>query len=734
MDDPEKRVEERPRRLPEMLGDGVGPVDKDALWTRLRSEAAGLPVRRRRDSRSARWAAAVAVLAIALTAAPFALRRGPGPAERTRADAGGSALRIGRLVSAVDFLSLRDGWVAVRLPGQTEQSALLETSDGGRSWVLRRLPVGFRGYDVVAIHVSDGGQGDLIVQRQGLTVQRTAFTQIAILATRDGGRHWRVAYKERASRVGGSPVFRSFGSVGYAFDGVHVLKTTGGTWSTVALPPGMVAMHVDFISGELGYVAGTKCPAGAMAGASIPPGSCPGVLLRTADGGRSWSTAFTAPNSSPSYAAVSFANAQVGWFYDWNIATFTGRLYHTTDGGMVWTLEQPQLIQGRAYAFSPTFTTPEVGWLPVSSGAGPIAGGLLITRDGGRNWREVGRNRFWSLSGVSLLSPKVGFVAGENMDAQEGFLARTTDGGRTWTQMLPAVAPTGFADFVSTRQGLAIGTASDPQAFLQTADSGRHWSVLDRLPQNAMGLSFISPSLGYAVAAPRNPGTSMQILRTTDGGRRWQVRANLTANPSALELFATSPYVQFFNRRQGILETEQDLERTVLEATGDGGRTWHTVATLWGVSGGSEFSFLSLKKGYVLTTGINKLKAGSGAGGGKPSAGLTLHRTTDGGRTWRRLPGLPMGDIGQGVCFISDEVGWVAVQSPPGSPHPQTVILRTTDGGRSWASYPMPGPVLQPTGENGLQLHFVNREDGWLVGDGQVFRTTNGGRTWRAAP
>ena len=728
MDARDDRLEERLKGLGAALDRAIGPVDQDAGWQRLQASRTRSRRRAARPRRSGWWVSTAAVLAAVLIGAPYVLHPHTAkppviqPPPASTKHPAGLSVPIGN-VSAVDFLTPQSGWAAVSLGGYASRNALLWTGDGGQSWWVHKLP---KGYRAVAIHFANTQNGVVLAQEEGSTYSAASSPTLAILSTQDGGKTWQVTYTEpgpqalqnatELMRVG----FAAFGSQEYAFVGDRILTTTNGTsWSALTLPQGFAPVQMDFLSTSVGFVAGQECAQTPQPGTA--GGACKAVLIETTDGGQSWSTAFTAPQQNLwAYSqAVSFASSQDGWFFLKDSATWQSYLYQTTDGGKTWTLEQPSFLQGRTVAGAPTFVTPEVGWLPTNAGAAPYVTGLLITRDGGKTWTSVGTGRQWSLNGVSLLSANTGYAAGVNAN-QQGFLVKTTDGGKTWTQILPNLSPSNLVDYPSAQQGFAIGIASDPQAFLATSDGGKSWTQVGRLPRGAMGLSFVSAQLGYAIAAPKNAGTSMQVLRTTDGGRHWQVRANLSAGPSGL--FSITPYVKFFDAQHGILETE-DFPQNVLEVTSDGGKRWTPISTQTAVPGSwQEIAFPSQQVGYMLTTTMS---------GGQ--ATVTLQETTDGGKTWQTLRRFTSGAWGQALYFTSPEVGWIAMRTSPTSQSAQTVIMKTTDGGKAWATYPIPGAAVQPIGNN-LLLQFQSQQDGTLTGLGSTYRTTDGGRTWTAQP
>lgn len=78
----------------------------------------------------------------------------------------------------------------------------------------------------------------------------------------------------------------------------------------------------------------------------------------------------------------------------------------------------------------------------------------------------------------------------------------------------------------------------------------------------------------------------------------------------------------------------------------------------------------------------------------------------------------PQGNTLWDVHFINDQIGWAVGDAG--------TILKSTDGGESWK------PQSSPTVESLREVQFANDQIGWAVGgNGIILKTTNGGTLWQ---
>jgi photosystem II stability/assembly factor-like uncharacterized protein len=110
--------------------------------------------------------------------------------------------------------------------------------------------------------------------------------------------------------------------------------------------------------------------------------------------------------------------------------------------------------------------------------------------------------------------------------------------------------------------------------------------------------------------------------------------------------------------------------------------------------------------------------------------GLILH-SKDGGETWTKQDsGTEMAIFA--LSFVDRNHGWGAAD--------RATYLRTTNGGESWESGFIE-PSLEGVSEeatlamvdpNFYDVHFIDQQMGWMVGDfGKIYHTTDGGVSWQ---
>jgi len=317
-----------------------------------------------------------------------------------------------------------------------------------------------------------------------------------IMATTDGGTSWTRQYAGPADL---DQVDFIDAQHGWAAGGDSLLRTTdgGGSWTALAAPCQGRLTSVHFVSPAVGYAVAAKTAANAAAGQS-PGGqdttALGGSLLRTTDGGSSWSPVTSAP-ADPQSAC--FANADDGY-----LGT-PARIWRTTDGGQHWTLA---LTEPGASANPATADTPEIEcagasglWvLFLGQGAAmqhePYLG--YASQDG-REWHGVLEQQYTE----SAARPGV----------------KLPEGPGSYPGPFSAINP-GTAVFVGYTPPLGYGVAP----VMLASDNGYGLSKEGDVGaiNEPMAAAFLSPDQGWVVGENLKTD-AFDIEATSNAGRTW---------------------------------------------------------------------------------------------------------------------------------------------------------------------------------------------------------------------
>lgn len=257
-----------------------------------------------------------------------------------------------------------------------------------------------------------------------------------------------------------------------------------------------------------------------------------------------------------------------------------------------------------------------------------------------------------------------------------------------WREVGPAAA--------GGRVAAVAGTATDPFLYYLGAAGGGVWKsenggaswepVFDKQDVQAIGAVAIDPTnknvvwVGTGEANPRNDVMYGDgIYKSTDGGKTWRTMglrdlryiSRIAINPQNSNVVVVAGFGDFF----------ADTPNGGIWRTDDGGRTWRHTLYVGPQTGGSDLAE-DPQHPNILFAGLWQFRRVPWTfTSGGPDDGL--YRSTDGGKTWRKLighglPGGLMGRIGLAIAPSDPRRVYALIQSKEG------LLWRSDDGGTTW--------------------------------------------------
>lgn len=282
------------------------------------------------------------------------------------------------------FVNADVGW-AVDGGGQ-----ILKTTNGGDSWTQQFHDSNFYFRSVAFFDEQVGFAGTL---------------SSALFRTADGGATWtniNASLPVVPAGICGMSIANdsTIYITGIFYSPAYFMKSTdrGLTWTHTSMSAqAFTLVDVHFKDSDVGFLVG---------GASMA-GQNKAVILRTDNGGASWTTVGLGPHSNERAWKIQFVNDLVG-FVSVEELSPEPQYFKTTDGGATWVLHTvtPTIPTGTVQGIG--FLTEDHGWV------GGFNDLLFETLDGGGTWTyqpAVGQsyNRFWRMSDTVM------YVAGRRV-------------------------------------------------------------------------------------------------------------------------------------------------------------------------------------------------------------------------------------------------------------------------------------------------------------------------------
>lgn len=257
----------------------------------------------------------------------------------------------------VGFLDAQHGFVGTLY--QVNGQALLETNNGGVSWtpvpLPQPIPRGLCGMEVIAPNI--------------VTAVGTYYGYPSFIRSDNAGATWTV--QDMSAYCG-------------------------------------ALVDIHWIDAQNGIAVGSTAP-----GPTRRP-----IILRTSDGGSTWTIRWTGTRNKEICWKISFVNSQIGFVSIENLNA-AGPVYFlkSLNGGRSWT----EILMSSDYLNLQGigFLTEYYGWL------GGWDMGCYITKNGGGSW--TWKNFGYHVNRIRFLSPTLGFAVGRDIYKYTGFSSGTAE-------------------------------------------------------------------------------------------------------------------------------------------------------------------------------------------------------------------------------------------------------------------------------------------------------------------
>jgi photosystem II stability/assembly factor-like uncharacterized protein len=203
------------------------------------------------------------------------------------------------------------------------------------------------------------------------------------------------------------------------------------------------------------------------AGGSV--GNSPAIIT-SRDKGETWTVCRLPPTGASWVNDLTFYDSNHGWAV---LGAFPAVILRTSDGGRTWSKTVPPAAEQLNGIIC---TDDRHAWAVGTSRAGghPL---ILATADGGRHWRVqyAAQPVGGELDAVTFVDGRHGWAVGH-----DGLILATTNGGKHWATQPVGFDP-GVLHHVAFADDLHGWATTGGYPMLWTADGGRHWLVM-KLP------------------------------------------------------------------------------------------------------------------------------------------------------------------------------------------------------------------------------------------------------------
>lgn len=464
-----------------------------------------------------------------------------------------------------------------------------------------------------------------------------------LLKSRDGGATWSAVNTGLhdpltvVQLVGGNPASIVVGTSSF----LERSDNGGATFVQLPFARGVALVTAAFPSAQVGYLV-----------------LADGAVLTTADGGSTFARKTAIPGGKPNgLIAVSNTTAFA--------VTDGGTIQRTTDGAASWTQVASASVPLRGITKADATTMYAVG------------NGLTVLKstDVGATWvaTPVTGVPAGDLTSISTTGPDEALIGTANGRQ----VLRTSDGGTTFTSVVPSSDPTYGVALVTPTRAIAVGAFGNAEI---SNDGGANWTTVgSRIQGTFRVLQATSSRVAYA------GGDQGVLARTVNGGQSW-VNISPPTSKSIVGIAAPTASTVF------VLAADGSLQRS--DNSGASYRILDTGTTT------VPRALVALDAGHLILVG--------------PSG---VRRSTDGGETFRAVTSTV---LRRTALTSAERVGRAVFAYGPKK------LVVSKDGGATWRA------VKTPPKRQIRDVSFGTTASGYLLDKhGRVWRTANAGKTWR---
>lgn len=336
------------------------------------------------------------------------------------------------------------------------------------------------------------------------------------------------------------------------------------------------------------------------------------------------------------------------------VGTASGGVWKSTSGGIKWKPIFDNELTASIGALAIQQSNPSVIWAGTGEGnpRNSLNGGYGIYKslDGGKTWKSMGLEKTRHIHRV-IIDPTnpnivyVGAIGSPWGEHKERGVYKTTDGGKTWKQILYNNIKTGAADLIMDpsnpnkliaamwehkRDPWFFNSGGKGSGLYITHDGGQNWKKItdkDGFPKGNLGrigvaISRSNPNVIYAlVEAKKNA-----LYKSEDGGFKWK----MVNDKSGTRGIGNRPfyYSEIYVDPQN--ENRVYSVYTYVNVSQDGGKSFKMLMPAYGVDNGVHPDHHAW---WIHPTNGKFMIDGNDGG---------LNITKDGGKTWRFIGNLPI--------------------------------------------------------------------------------------------